>query len=267
VTCLAWRPNSPELASGGPDRLIKCWETNTGRERVRYPYPPESATFQWGPNALSWTADGTRLVVAGVGDFIQIWETDSDHLLRSFRYPAQQFVWVAWKPGSQSMIGVAGLEGSIGLVDTSLDEPNCIDFFPQPPNPISSSSGSAIFDDVNVGAFSPDGKLCAMGGYRSLEGQGTAVDVYSIEPMQLVYSFTIPERSAIYHLDWCPDGRYLAVGSRQLYIHDMMARRWLLNQPTPGAVLEIAWNPTGDRLAYGGIADDSQGGFYTLASF
>ena len=70
ASCIAFRPDGQQLASGYDDGVIKVWEANTGREVIAT-MGHEAMIFD-----LDYTPDGQHIVSGSIDGIIKVWEAD-----------------------------------------------------------------------------------------------------------------------------------------------------------------------------------------------
>ena len=77
VTCVSWRHDGVQLASGSHDKSIKIWDV--GERRLVKTLNGHTSSV----SSVSWHPDGKRLVSGSLTDSIKIWDVVEGHLLKS----------------------------------------------------------------------------------------------------------------------------------------------------------------------------------------
>jgi WD40 repeat protein/tRNA A-37 threonylcarbamoyl transferase component Bud32 len=227
VASVAFSPNGRFLASAGEDRLIHVWEVDSLGRGIE----PRGKTLKGHLDrvlSLAFSPDSRRLVSAGI-DGIKVWDTARGKEL-----------WTAPPNGGWPLVAFSpdGLTVAV-LCSVSLNFRNA-----ETGEPVATlrmhTGGLGGF------AYSPDGKLVAVGNERYLRiwDLGTAKEVRSVR-----------HDGAVWHVAYSPDGRRIASAC-----FDQTVRIW---NATDGKeihtlrghtdrVLCVAFSPDGKRLASAG---------------
>ena len=92
VGAVSWSPTGKWFATGGADEYLRIWDAATG-ELIRELKGPAQRSGDSDMvdsiRALDVSADGSRILSAGKGDSVQLWEVDTGKLVRT--YPAHSW--------------------------------------------------------------------------------------------------------------------------------------------------------------------------------
>lgn len=117
-----------------------------------------------------------------------------------------------------------------------------------PPRAIARIGTTRFHQHINRLAFSPDGRIMALGSYKFIRlcVAATGKDIARIRPADVNDYF--------HTLDFSPDGRLLAVGSRRSWaIYEAATGQPILRVGQPGNVLSLAFSADSKLLATGSI--------------
>ena len=113
-------PDGTRVATAGRDRLVKIWESATGRELLSF---GGHAGAIWG---LAWSPDGTRITTAGEDGTARIWSVEPGREV--LMAPTGGSTYVAWSPDGTRLATADGvsptqvLDAGTGAVVLTLDE-------------------------------------------------------------------------------------------------------------------------------------------------
>ena len=142
---LAWSPDGAYIVSGGRDRGLRVWNSETGRLEKERTVGVTIFALCWSPDGsriagaasdnnvyiwnrlpeppllrltghtnvvhtLSWSSDGKRIASADESGMIRIWDADSGQQTLTLKYPRAVST-VAWSPQGKSL-ACAGFGGS-----------------------------------------------------------------------------------------------------------------------------------------------------------
>jgi len=155
VTALAWG-KGPWLASAGIDNKVNIWAMPEGKLLASFPAPAAV-------RALSMTPDGKQLAVAGEAPDIQLWDITTAKLVTQWAGHPDWILTLAFSPDGKELAS-AGYDGLVRLWDV----PSGKKLRDIPSQPAPAKGASVSGNTVSALAFSPDGKLLAIGGSDSL---------------------------------------------------------------------------------------------------
>jgi WD40 repeat protein len=180
---------------------------------------------------IRFTPDG-RYLLAGHGEYINLWDYQGRELLHTFIYPG--FIRSLCVSPDGSLL--AGLSDDLILRVWNLSTWECLHTIPV-------STHRRISSGIE---FSPDGKSLALG------GEFNTAQLWSLEAGHL-HTFMGHDQLVV-AVSFSPDGRYLATGSwdgtTRLYRMDELVEEYTLIGPTDW-VERLAWSPDGKYLAIG----------------
>jgi WD40 repeat protein len=184
---LAISPDAKLVATASYDKLIKLWDSETGKE-VRTLKDHTDAIY-----SLDFTPDGKRLVSAAADRTIKVWNPESGERLFTLNEPTDALNTVAVSPDGKR-VAAAGQDKNVRV--WVLEEK-------------SATLQSALIsheDAILKLAWSPDGKtLVSSSADRSLKFFRSAdLTELKVLPGQPDWS---------YALEFSPDGKHIAVGS------------------------------------------------------
>jgi len=180
ITRIKWSPDGDHLAVPSVDGTIRIWQRKTGRfeqfakcsSRVRL-------------RAVAWSPNSRRLALSLDGKHIELWDLAARHRIVQGPAGAQPYG-IAWSPdGSTFTDGERIMEVADGKVSVNFGKPAKV----------------KASNDVYDASWSADGRFIAVGtseGFRLVDAKtGTLVH-------------QSPLRAVVPHVDWSPDGRFLA---------------------------------------------------------
>jgi WD40 repeat protein len=233
---VAWHVASKRLAEGTANGLIRVWDVDREQTTLVLKGPAPQLAF-WGVHWLAWSPDGSKLAAGGNNGRVHGWETATGRQLPVLR-GNQSPVWAVAFGSDSKRVAAWGQDGTIKLWDVNTGR---------------LTADVAHPGDVFAGAWSPDDKLLASG-----HGDGT-VTISGTHAGDKIVTLR-GHVGSIAYLAWSPDGRRLAVASR----NDFAVRIWevatekMVLGPLRHSheITSLAWEPDGQRLASGG-ADET----------
>lgn len=242
---LAWKPDGTELISGSDDGTVKRWNITEGKMIAIYNYLPSYPRYDDYPYevmSVAWKSDGTQFASAYTDGKIIIWNADDATKPTILEHaPAN---WINWNADGSHF--------------ASAHEGNLVQLWhPQ------TFQRLAVFeehvDDVQYGAWSPDGRYLATvaqdvdwdasSGPAIIDQSGFHVRIWDVE-MLVTQQVIVGE--GVYRLSWSPDGRRLALGTivGHVLVYDILNGQLLSTFNCAPLTTAVAWNPDGTTLAY-----------------
>jgi WD40 repeat protein len=244
-------PDGKTFITGGTDSLLRFWNADTGDEvrRIALHDPARNEKLQQ-VLTLGVSGDGKTVsaVTTGFEDVFpqpirfQAWDTASGER-RIYRADETYHVFGQAFAHDGKTAAMRAAKG-IAIIDVASGQQ--LKFIAAP--------DSKILD--NPFAFSPDGKMLAVSGYRQREGgkylarDDFAIHLYDTQTGKQRWESPTGERSA---LAFAPDGKTLAVADdKGLHFLDTATGKDLLrHRPVDAKVLTLAFAPDGQRIASG----------------
>jgi WD40 repeat protein/transcriptional regulator with XRE-family HTH domain len=227
VLALAFSPDGRTLAVGGRDQRVELWKVS-GSGAPRREGEPLTGATSW-INALAYSPDGGTLAVGGSDDLVRLWDPHGHRVTATFRHTGPVTA-LLWRDRSTLVSGDADRTTRLWHL----------------PSPVLSTDGV-----VNALAFSPDGRLLAVGTDRLRLWR-----VATGEP--LGPGITVPG-GAVTAVAFGPDGHTLALagttGTVRLWDVSDAARPVALGTaltgPATGYVETVTFSPDGRTLVTG----------------
>jgi WD40 repeat protein/serine/threonine protein kinase len=214
--CIAFSPDGKLLASADCGRTVHLWEIASKQELSTFGGHTEAV------KALAFSPDGRYLLSASCDRTVRIWEVASRPQVASAQGHLNHVESVCFSPDGQS-IASAGDDNTVRIWKTLWGQ-----------------EVITLREHVNSVAFSPDGRLLATNQtytrrtYTSrqyLASLERGVRVYEADSGKEVYSV---EGLGSTGLVFCPDGRFLANGTREaIWIRDAATGKIIREIQTP----------------------------------
>lgn len=222
---LAWSPDGQMLAVACSDRIVRLWDTKTGRRIVEY-------KAHTGPVlGLSWSPDGKSLASSSADNSVCIWSIESSGLVATLKGHEDFVSSVAWAP-TGNLIATGSGDWTIRIWQPS-DPKQLLETVPSHSGYVSSVS------------WSHDGK------YLASASEDRAIHVWTGRGNQL-YKKLYGHSGDVYDVAWSPDGTSLASAGE-----DRTIRLWNVRQGYQVGLLEghsrevfcVAFSPDNRILA------------------
>jgi WD40 repeat protein len=152
VTALVW-DGGPVLASAGADHKVLLWDV--GDHRILHTLPGGGIV-----RALAMTPDGKLLASAGDDPTIQLWDPATGKPGHKLQAHTDWVLALSFSPDGKQLAS-GGHDGTVRLWDPASGK-KLLEFPSRPAAPANTPPGPA--NTVMALAFSPDGKLLALGG-------------------------------------------------------------------------------------------------------
>ncbi|MFL5339999.1 MAG: eIF2A-related protein [Gemmataceae bacterium] len=183
---LAFSPDGKTLATCGYDRLVKLWDTATGKEQRTLKDHSDSVY------GVAWRADGKLLASVAADRAVKVWDVATGTRLYTLGDPTDWVYAVAWHPDGRHL-AAAGVDKSIRVWDANEKEGRLV------------RSAFAHEKPVLRLAYSADGKtLFSMSEDRTIKAWDadklTEIKVFAAQP------------ESVLALAVRPDGQQLALG-------------------------------------------------------
>src|SRR5262249_59418541 len=107
VMSWAFSPNGKTVAAGGIDKMVRLWETDTGRELAVLPHKQR---VDW----VVFSPDGKSLAVKDDERGLCLWDLRSRKVIRRYQLPISTFDVLAFSPDSETP--AAGTEDENGVL-------------------------------------------------------------------------------------------------------------------------------------------------------
>ena len=221
---LSFSPNSEFLATGGGDKEIKIWQTETG-ELFREIRPPD-----WGglTTSLKYSSDGDMIAASGMSESLRIFSSETGELIESLTPDKDNMIWeVAFCPDDTCI--AAGTINTIYILSLETHD-------------IEHKFILGEEQSVQTMFFSPDGEYFIVAADESIR-------IWSLESEELIHD--IEGFSASIHVTYSPDGEYLAVcnknGLRLFSMKSGEEEYSIATDSTNGC----EFTPKGDRIITG----------------
>jgi serine/threonine protein kinase len=270
INCVAWSPDSPRLASGANNNLVRIWDAQHGKLSLTLighrdfvlgvAWSPNGQTlatasadktvllwdaFQGGDPlltlsghtdtvyAVTWSPDSRLIASASADQTVRIWDARNGTLIHTLMGHTDVVYAVAWSPDS-GVVASASNDGTAKIWNPDLDG-----------EPLHSLNNHTGF--IRGVAWSPDGKLLATAGQKKVV---TVWNTNISYPPQ--YTLSGPT-DVLTSVSWANNGALLAAGSNDQTITIWSAQKnarasGVLNGHS-GMVTAVAWSPDSSMLA------------------
>lgn len=244
VCCVAVSPDGQVLASGDISGEIKFWDIKSGQEGIHLiDVNPDAHK---GVDSLAFSPDGRRLAVGYDDQGVRIWDTVNGELKQSIATGQHSFIsGVAFSPDGHWLASGSG-DGSVMVLDLAGAEGG----------DATTGIGKPIYqfdigDDIHGVAFSPDGKLLAVGSYDQ------TVTLWNMATGQKVRTMN-GNASYVHAVAFSPNGRWLISAT-----HDNAVQVWEVSTGRlvrtlaahKGIVFSVTFSPNGRYFASAGDDD------------
>ncbi len=249
ITALAWS-SGPLLASAGADRALVLWSMPDGK--ALHTLKTEGVL-----RALAMSPDGKTVAGGGDNRAIQFWDVATAKPGQKLTEHTDWVVSLAFSPDGKQLAS-GGYDGVVRLWDVMAGK-KVLDVATRPPAPPNTPAGPPHI--IWALAFSPDGKLLALGGsdgpihlvnvadgkiVRSLAGHGSTVTGLAFHPGGAVLVSTSKDRTVRLwnpangqalktlegHQAWVQGVVFVANGTRLATVGaDHTVRLWDLTEP------------------------------------
>jgi len=214
----------------GNESAIDLWDIDDAKPRRHFARDGKRV------NGVAWADDG-RLVAGAVGDTIHLWDAASGTSLGSVTDPGEQFAFaLAFSPGKPTWLASSWGDHTSRLHDVATGE--------------ELARWQGVW--ASSVAFSPDGRLLALGGKANEDG----IRLVEVPAGRVVRQILVgPRHNAVQALAFSPDGRYLAAAGIDavVQVFEVATGRALHPAGQPEAELrDMALSADGKWLVGGG---------------
>ena len=232
---VAYSPDGCWLASASQDKTLRVWDTASGKETLKRPFPD-------GVSSVAWAPDGKRIAAGSWDDDVHLFEFPSGQFVRKFEGHKENVSAVAFLRDGK-VLASAGWDKTVRIWD--VDTGRLLNILKSP-----------FFTHLTSLTVSPDERLLAVAGEDMVI---TLWETGSWKEVGALWGHT----ARIDNLAFSPDGRRLAsvsgaaknsisiTGTVKLW--DVTTRLELLDLP---GVFAVKFSPDGRQLAAGMSSND-----------
>jgi len=227
--------SSSKFASGGVDGLVKVWDASTGS--LLYSLSGHNSVI----TGLSWNPINTQFLASASYDgTIKIWNSATGSLVTTMGQARATILGLAWSPDASKLVAGGGTSLAIWNANTGAFISNY---------PGSNGEISAVNWGENSNALVSSATIGALVIWNPTTG--AVIN-------NLTGDFTNTPGS-LNALAISPDGNKIATAGFDNTIRIWSTTGVLIQRIATGsAVVGIAWNPNGSKLAYGGVGGSLQ---------
>ncbi|HQR08272.1 MAG TPA: serine/threonine-protein kinase [Gemmatales bacterium] len=230
--CVTFHPAGKLIASGGYDRVVLLWDTETGKEKFRLRGHGDSIT------EIAFDESGDRLVSRG--ESIKVWDI-SKHPEYMTLAGAQGPI--AYSPDGK-WLAALNKEGVLTIWDAASHVQKTVLFQEE------------LSDDFRCIEFSPDSRFLVAGTGQPRDDEGE-IQVWDTSSGKLIWKKSaLP--GVVHRVSYTPDGKTLAAALRKVYPDRVEGDVWVLDAKTGAekmrfrqhtGVMDLAISPDGRHSA------------------
>ncbi len=196
VNCVAFSPDGNTIASGGEDKNVILWNTNTGELKHTLKGHKDSVI------SVAFSPDGSTLASGGEDMIVHLWDANTGEKKNSIRKHGELISDLSFNPDSK-ILASAAYSPNIYLWDVATGKRNL--FLRKNPSQITSV------------VFSPDGKFLAFGSATK------GVFIYDVSTRKIVHNYVANNRW-VQRVAFASDGNTLvSLVNGMVYLWDVSA--------------------------------------------
>jgi WD40 repeat protein/serine/threonine protein kinase/Tfp pilus assembly protein PilF len=234
IRSVQFSPDGKRVASAGWDKVVRVWDSDTGREILALPGHGDMIM------SLAYSPDGKRLASGGHDRMVKIWDAKTGREILTLKGLAYGVESVAFSPDGKLLATGGGYPSPVAELKI-WDAVTGRELF----SPKAHTSG------VTSVAFTPDGQYLASG------SEDHTILFWHVQTGREAFALK-GHTNAVEGMALSPNGRYLATAS-----WDQTAKIWDLAIDQQGIILRghtqpvmgVAFSPDGQRLASAGRDD------------